>query len=106
MIQAHLGGGAERGGVAPEAVEALAEAVCRLPGLMLDGVMGVAPLDDAARPAFARLRGILDHLRGLGLPNAPLRELSAGMSADYGEAILEGATLIRLGSAIFGERPP
>jgi uncharacterized pyridoxal phosphate-containing UPF0001 family protein len=73
---------------------------------MLDGVMGIAPLGDAARPAFARLRGILDHLRGLGFPNAPLRELSAGMSADYGEAILEGATFIRIGSAIFGERAP
>jgi pyridoxal phosphate enzyme (YggS family) len=106
MIQVRLGGGADRGGVAPEAVEALAEAICELPGLMLDGVMGIAPLGDAARPAFARLRGILDHLRGLGFPNAPLRELSAGMSADYGEAILEGATFIRIGSAIFGERAP
>jgi pyridoxal phosphate enzyme (YggS family) len=106
MIQVRLGGGAERGGVEPEAVEALALSVCRLPGLTLDGVMGVAPLGEAARPAFARLRGVLDRLRGRGFPNAPLRELSAGMSADYGDAILEGATLVRLGSAIFGERPP
>jgi pyridoxal phosphate enzyme (YggS family) len=102
LVQVHLGGGTGRGGVEPEQVPALAREVCGLPGLVLDGVMGVAPRDEEARPAFARLRCLLEQLRGLGLEQAPLRELSAGMSEDYEAAILEGATLVRIGRAIFG----
>ncbi len=104
LIQVRLGGGPERGGVLPEEAEGFAAAVCGLPGLVLDGVMAVAPLDLPARPAFAKLRETLDCLRRARLPHAPLREMSAGMSSDYEEAILEGATLVRLGRAIFGDR--
>jgi pyridoxal phosphate enzyme (YggS family) len=104
LLQIRLGGGAGRAGVAPEHAEAMARALTELPGILLDGVMGVAAQDEAARPQFARLFSLLERLRGLALPRAPLREMSAGMSADFADAIREGATMVRIGSAIFGQR--
>jgi pyridoxal phosphate enzyme (YggS family) len=104
LLQIRLGGGEPRAGVDPSVAPSIAREICALPGVELDGVMGVAPLGEEARPHFARLRETLDELRAAGLPQAPLREMSAGMSADYRDAILEGATLVRIGSAIFGAR--
>ncbi len=72
------------------------------PGLRLLGVMGVAPLDDEPRPAFERLRAVSDDIRALA-PEATA--ISAGMSGDFREAILEGATHLRIGTAITGKRP-
>jgi hypothetical protein len=57
-----------------------------------------------ARPWFARLRGVRDRLRDAGVPAEQLRELSMGMSHDFAVAIEEGATMVRIGTAIFGER--
>jgi uncharacterized pyridoxal phosphate-containing UPF0001 family protein len=82
----------------------MARALTALPGIQLDGVMGVAAPGEAARPQFARLFALLERLRGCALPRAPLREMSAGMSADFADAIREGATMVRIGSAIFGQR--
>jgi hypothetical protein len=104
LLQIRLGGGAERSGVEPADAPAIARELTAFPGIELDGVMAVAPLGGDARRHFARLRNVLEHLRGAGLPQAPLREMSAGMSGDYREAILEGATLVRIGTAIFGAR--
>ena len=104
LLQIRLGGGAGRAGVEPDEAEAMARALTELPGIQLDGVMGVAAPGEAARPQFARLCALLQRLRGLGLPRAPLREMSAGMSADFADAIREGATMVRIGSAIFGAR--
>ncbi len=104
LIQVRLGGGDQRGGIEPAELQAFADEVCSLPGLSLEGLMGVAPLGEAARPHFARLAGMLESLRGRGLDNAPLTELSMGMSGDFREAILEGATMVRIGTAIFGPR--
>jgi len=104
LLQIRLGGGPGRGGVDPDQAEAIARMMTGLPGIELDGVMGVAAQEEPARPQFARLFALLQHLRGLGLPNAPLREMSAGMSADFADAIREGATMLRIGSAIFGRR--
>ena len=81
----------------------LAEAVLATGRLRLRGVMGVAPLDEDARSAFARLRAIGDRVRAIA-PEAT--DLSAGMSGDYTEAIAEGATHLRIGTAITGKRPP
>lgn len=91
-----------RGGIAPEAAERLAELVLGTPGLRLLGVMGVAPLGVPPRQAFARLRGVSDRVRTLA-PAATA--ISAGMSGDFREAILEGATHLRIGTAITGNRP-
>ena len=88
----------------PTGLHEFASAAAGLSGLRLEGLMGVAPVGEPAGPHFERLRGLLESLRAQGLDNAPLRQLSMGMSGDYGEAIREGATMVRIGSAIFGPR--
>lgn len=74
----------------------------RLAGLMLLPPLAENP--EEARPWFARLRGVRDRLRDSGVPAAQVRELSMGMSHDFEVAVEEGATLVRVGTAIFGER--
>ncbi len=91
-----------RGGVAPQAAESLAELVLAAPGLLLLGVMGVAPLGAEPRRAFARLREVSERVCGVD-PSATA--ISAGMSGDFREAIWEGATHLRIGTAITGKRP-
>jgi pyridoxal phosphate enzyme (YggS family) len=91
-----------RGGVAPAEALALAESVLEQSSLRLLGVMAVAPLDEPARSAFSRLRDLSDSVRRLA-PRAI--SISAGMSGDYADAILEGATHLRIGAAITGNRP-
>ncbi|MFN3707957.1 YggS family pyridoxal phosphate-dependent enzyme [Microcella sp.] len=91
-----------RGGVVPDELETLAERVLEHPQLRLAGVMGVAPLDEIPRAAFARLRLLSERVRRLD-PGA--RAISAGMSGDFPDAIAEGATHLRIGTAITGKRP-
>jgi pyridoxal phosphate enzyme (YggS family) len=91
-----------RGGVDPDDIEALAERVLATSGIRLLGVMGVAPLGADPRRAFARLRAVSERVRALE-PTATA--ISAGMSGDFREAILEGATHLRIGTAITGFRP-
>jgi uncharacterized pyridoxal phosphate-containing UPF0001 family protein len=91
-----------RGGVDPDDIEALAERVLATSGIRLLGVMGVAPLGAEPRRAFARLRAVSERVRALE-PTATA--ISAGMSGDFREAILEGATHLRIGTAITGFRP-
>jgi pyridoxal phosphate enzyme (YggS family) len=91
-----------RGGIPPVDAESLAERVLATPGLRLLGVMGVAPLDELPRPAFARLRTVSEAIRGL---DPAATAISAGMSGDFRDAILEGATHLRIGTAITGKRP-
>lgn len=92
-----------RGGVEPTEVPALARMIASAPGLRLAGVMGVAPLGADARQAFSSLRAVSHRLRQ-DYPEADW--ISAGMSGDLTEAIEEGATHLRVGSAILGSRPP
>jgi PLP dependent protein len=91
-----------RGGVEPSGLLALAERVLEHPSLTLRGVMAVAPVGDEPRAAFARVRELSDRLCTVA-PDA--REISAGMSGDFAEAIAEGATHLRIGAAITGKRP-
>lgn len=104
LIQVKLGGGDARGGVPPEGVYDFAAEISTLPALGLRGVMGVAPLGEPARPSFARLRRAFEDLRAQPPPGARIEVLSAGMSQDFDDAILEGATMVRIGTAIFGRR--
>jgi len=90
-----------RGGAAPGDVLDLAAQIAATDGLELAGVMGVAPLGEPARPAFARLREVAAQVRS-GYPQAQV--ISAGMSGDLGEAIAEGATDVRIGTALLGGR--
>jgi uncharacterized pyridoxal phosphate-containing UPF0001 family protein len=103
-VQVNVSGEASKSGVAPEQTRALADAVARLPGLRLRGLMCIPePSRDAAqqRRPFAQLRELLGQLNDAGLL---LDTLSMGMSADLEAAIAEGATIVRVGTAIFGER--
>lgn len=106
LVEVNVSGEATKFGVAPEAVIRLIERVAGLPGLSLDGLMTVGPPvggPEEARPGFARLRALRDRgERSLGLR---LPELSMGMSGDFEVAVEEGATMVRVGSALFGERP-
>jgi pyridoxal phosphate enzyme (YggS family) len=104
-LEVNIGGEAAKGGVTPEEVPALASAVAALPRLSLRGLMCIAPAEqDQAhqREGFARLRGLLESLNRQG---AGLDTLSMGMSADLEAAVLEGATIVRIGTALFGPRP-
>ncbi len=105
LVQVDLGGPegtlATRGGAAPAEVPALADAVAGLPGVRLRGLMAVAPRGVDPAPAFARLAALGERVRA-DHPEAV--ELSAGMSGDLEQAVAAGATLVRVGTAIFGER--
>lgn len=102
FIQLNLTDDPARGGVHPDGVAALAEHVLAKPGLRLLGLMAVAPLGVEPRGAFEAVRGMSERL----LTIAPAASaLSMGMSGDFEDAILEGATHLRIGTAITGNRP-
>ena len=102
FIQLNLTDDNARGGVSPAELEALAERILGTGTIRLAGLMAVAPLGGNPREAFATVRAASDRLRSLA-PHATA--LSMGMSADYRDAILEGATHLRIGTAITGNRP-
>jgi uncharacterized pyridoxal phosphate-containing UPF0001 family protein len=104
LIEVDLTG--ERTGVAPDEVAATADAISRLEGLRLVGLMTIPPFTEHpedARPFFAQLRRLRDRTRER-LPE--VLELSMGMSLDYQVAVEEGATMVRVGTALFGPRVP
>ncbi len=104
LIEVNLDGEASKSGVAPDEVAALGRTIVALPRLRLRGLMAVpaARADPPSqRAVFAALRHVAERLRGEGLP---CEHLSMGMSGDFESAILEGATMVRIGSAIFGTR--
>ena len=103
-LQVNVSGEGSKSGVAPEDIFALADDVAALPGLRLRGLMAIPePTNDESvqRARFAQLRGLLESLRQRG---HDMDTLSMGMSADLEAAIMEGATIVRVGTAIFGER--
>ena len=103
-VQVNISGESSKSGVAPDEVGSLALAIARLPNLCLRGLMAIpAPTDDVAeqRAGFSRLRVLFDQLNQQGLR---LDTLSMGMSHDFVAAIAEGATMVRVGTAIFGNR--
>ncbi len=102
FLQVDLSGQPGRGGVAPEDLLNLAERAAATPGLDVRGLMAVSPLGEEPRRAFARVRELSETLRSV-VPTAD--ELSIGMSGDFRDAILEGATHLRIGTAITGNRP-
>lgn len=108
-VQVNISGEASKGGVPPDDAAALCTAIARLPRLRLRGLMCIpAPVDDpeAARAAFRRLRELRDAIRAAGgVDAADFDQLSMGMSDDFEVAIEEGATWVRIGSALFGARP-
>jgi len=102
LIQVNVSGEASKSGVAPAAAAPLAAAVAPLPRLRLRGLMAIPePAAGAPRQGFAALKGIFEEIKAQGLP---FDTLSMGMSDDLEAAIAEGATLVRIGTAIFGAR--
>ena len=97
LVEVTVGREEGQAGCLPEDAPGLVEALRALPGLRVEGLTCIPPADRDPRPFFAGLRALRDRLG--------LRELSMGMSADHAVAVEEGATLVRIGTAIFGERP-
>lgn len=105
LIQVNIDDEAGKHGCRPDAITALASAIARQPRLLLRGLMAI-PLPDPdlerRRPAFQRMRQLFD---ALALAHPHIDTLSMGMSQDYAIAIQEGATMVRIGTALFGARP-
>jgi pyridoxal phosphate enzyme (YggS family) len=109
LLEVNAGGETSKSGFTLDEVGGAARAIATLPALRIEGLMTVAPLapdPEQARPVFRRLRELRDHLRAI-IPLGPdsWRELSMGMSDDFEVAIEEGATIVRIGRGLFGERP-
>lgn len=109
MVQVNVSGESSKSGVAPSDAVALSREVATLPRLRLTGFMAIgarSPDDAVVRAGFARLRRVRDEVLATGAEGTDgARELSMGMSEDYALAVTEGATIVRLGTAVFGARP-
>ena len=109
LLEVNAGGEASKSGFTLDDVESAARSIAMLPALRIEGLMTVAPIvsdPEQARPVFRRLRELRDHLRAIiPLGAGTWDELSMGMSGDFEIAIEEGATLVRIGRGLFGERP-
>jgi pyridoxal phosphate enzyme (YggS family) len=107
LIQVDLAGEATKFGIPAGEVPRLLEAAGACRAARVVGLMTLPPIPDTpedARPCFQRLRGLRDEWLASGVPAPMLRELSMGMSGDFEVAIQEGATMVRVGTAIFGSR--
>jgi pyridoxal phosphate enzyme (YggS family) len=107
LIEVNIAGEASKAGMAVREAPALAREIARLKNLSLQGIMTMPPFSDDpedSRPYFRVLRELADAIAKENIPGLFMRELSMGMSGDYEVAIEEGATLVRVGTAIFGER--
>ena len=107
LVQLNTGREAQKGGLPPEEIVAFARECARLPGLSVRGLMAVMPKaedPESIRPLFRQARQLFEQLRAEAIDGVDCRELSMGMSHDYRVAAQEGATMLRLGAAIFGER--
>jgi PLP dependent protein len=105
LIEVNLGGEAQKSGCAPDDTAAVLATIRSQPSLRAVGLMTVPPFSEdpsASRPYFGRLRELRNRLED----SSSLSELSMGMTLDLEHAILAGATVVRVGTAIFGERPP
>jgi hypothetical protein len=108
LIQVNVAGEATKAGVAPGEALPLIRQVASLENLSVKGFMTMPPYFNApekVRPFFAALRQLRDRIRQEQIANIGMEELSMGMTGDFEAAIAEGATLIRIGTAVFGERP-
>ena len=107
LVQVNISGEGAKSGIDTGGVGALVNRIASLPNLTLEGLMTIPPYftdPEKARPYFAALRKLRDTLMAEQGNHIDLKELSMGMSGDYEVAVEEGATLVRVGTAIFGER--
>lgn len=107
LVQVNIAQEATKFGIEPAEATNFIESAAKLPGLRIKGLMTIAPFTDnieQVRTVFRRLRTLAAETKEIGIPGVEMNHLSMGMSNDYIVAIEEGATLIRLGSIIFGQR--
>jgi pyridoxal phosphate enzyme (YggS family) len=107
LVQVNIGGESQKGGVPPGDTFESVRAFARLPGLAVKGLMAVLPIsseEQVLRPLFSRMRALFEALRQEAIAGVEADYLSMGMSADAVLAAQEGATMVRVGSAIFGPR--
>ena len=107
LIQVNVAGEATKGGLSPAAAWEVLPEIGQLPGLELRGLMTIAPYaedPETVRPVFRGLRQLAERANAQQWPGVRLSVLSMGMSGDYPVALAEGATLLRLGRAVFGDR--
>ncbi len=107
LIEVNLGGEESKAGLAPEELPSLLAAAAELPGIRVRGLMAIPPVSDdpeESRPRFAALRELLERHTTLAGSGEKMTELSMGMSNDFEAAIEEGATMVRVGTAVFGSR--
>ncbi len=107
LVQVNSSGEATKSGVEPKKAAGFIVEALETPGITVEGLMTIGPLHggpEAARPGFALVRELAERIRARKLPGGELPYLSMGMSADYVEAVLEGANMVRIGTAIFGPR--
>lgn len=108
LVEVRMGGEPTKSGVEESGLLPLVRELARLEHLLVRGLMCIPPFfEDAerARPYFRHLRELARQIRAAGLPRISMDELSMGMSHDFQLAVEEGATILRIGTAIFGERP-
>lgn len=108
LLQVNVAGEESKSGTTPEGAESLARRMAEWPHLWLRGLMTIPPYltdPEQVRPHFRALRALRDRLAALALPGLEMTELSMGMSHDFPVAVQEGATIVRVGTALFGERP-
>ncbi len=107
LLQVNIGDESSKSGCAPDQLESLLRSIAPLPHLKICGLMCLPPHSDdpeQVRPYFRQLQQLSQKIKELQLPNIEMAELSMGMSGDFEVAIEEGATLVRVGTAIFGAR--
>ena len=107
LLQVNIAGEEAKSGAAEESLAELAGGTVALPNVDLQGLMIIPPLTEApegSRPYYRRLRELAQELQAAGIPAGNLRHLSMGMTGDFEIAVEEGATLVRVGTAIFGPR--
>ncbi len=107
LVQVNISGEEAKSGIDPEGVSSLVRGIASLPNLSLEGLMTMPPYFDdpeGTRPYFISLRKLRDKILMKNIEGVTLKELSMGMSGDFEVAIEEGSTLVRVGTAIFGER--
>ena len=109
LVQVNISGEETKSGINPQKVRTLIGEIASMSNLSLEGLMTMPPYFDdpeKARPYFTALRELRDSILQESIGNFSLQELSMGMSGDFEVAIEEGSTMVRIGTAIFGERPP
>jgi len=108
LIEVNIADEKSKSGISPKQLVDFFKALQKMPNINPLGLMAIPPFSiqgpESSRPYFRRMKILLDNLNNKLLPDVPMRELSMGMSEDFETAIEEGSTMVRIGTAIFGER--